>query len=44
MMPLHVTAKIWITEFKRDRQSLEDDLSPRSVIAATPEMVNIFFY
>ena len=37
----YATVKRWVAEFKRGRQSLEDDPCPgRPVTVATPEMVN----
>ena len=37
----YATVKRWVGEFKRGRQSLEDDVRPgRPVTVATPEMVN----
>ena len=39
--PSYATVKRWVAEFKRGRQSLEDDPRPgRLVTATTPEMVN----
>ena len=39
--PSYVTVKRWVAEFKRSRQSLEDDPRPgRPVTIAMPEMVN----
>ena len=39
--PSYATVKRWVAEFKRGRQSLEDDPRPgRPVTVATPEMVN----
>ena len=39
--PSYATVKRWVAEFKRVRQSLEDDPRPeRPVTVATPEMVN----
>ena len=39
--PSYATVKRWMAEFKRGRQSLEDDPRPgRPVTVATPEMVN----
>ena len=39
--PSYATVKRWMTEFKRGRQSLEDDPRPeRPVTVATPEMFN----
>lgn len=39
--PSYATVKRWVAEFKRGRQSLEDDPRPgRPVNVATPEMVN----
>ena len=39
--PSYATVKRWVGEFKRGRQSLEDDVRPgRPVTVATPEMVN----
>ena len=39
--PSYATVKRWVTEFKRSRESLEDDpRSGRPVTVATPEMVN----
>ena len=41
MPPSYATVKRWVAEFKRSRQSLEDDPRPgRPVTVATPEMVN----
>ena len=41
--PSYATVIRWVEEFKRGRQSLEDDLRPgRPVTVATPEMVNKF--
>ena len=38
--PSYATVKRWVAEFKRGRQSLEDDPRPgRPVTVATPEMV-----
>ena len=39
--PSYATVKRWVAEFKRGRQSLEDDPHPRRcVTVATPETVN----
>ena len=39
--PSYATVKRWVAEFKRGRQSLEDDPRPgKPVTVATPEMVN----
>ena len=39
--PTYATVKRWLAEFKRGRQSLEDDPRPgRPVTVATPETVN----
>ena len=39
--PSYATVKRWVAEFKRGRQSLEDDPRPgRRVTVATPEIVN----
>ena len=39
--PSYATVKRWVAEFKRGRQSLENDPRPgRDVTVATPEMVN----
>ena len=39
--PSYATVKRWVAEFKRGRQSLEDDPRPgRPVTVATPEMLN----
>ena len=39
--PSYATVKRWVAEFKRGRQSLEDDPRPgRPVTVATPKMVN----
>ena len=40
-VPSYATVKRWVAEFKRDRQSLDDDpRTRRPVTVATPEMVN----
>ena len=37
--PSYATVKMWVAEFKRDRESLEDDpRSGRSVTVAPPEI------